>query len=211
MSTSTALKTSPSLNVPAAADAPVVKAPVRLAHPRCVLERIKRIQALEAPPRPAPAARTSSEGSASSSTPSTDVDEAWVDSILSGGETADPPTATKPLPSTATKRKSPEVEAEAEPAEEAAPAEGSVEAEAARAAVNHDKELRKAISAMEMTFNSGVANLKKVLDELKDTPNQLAGRAPSLTSTLSSTEMKLKKDVLGLKRKLMDIAQKDEL
>ena len=117
MSTSTALKTSPSLNVPAAADAPVVKAPVRLAHPRCVLERIKRIQALEAPPRPAPAARTSSEGSASSSTPSTDVDEAWVDSILSGGEAADPPTATKPLPSTATKRKSPEVEAEAEPAE----------------------------------------------------------------------------------------------
>ena len=117
MSTSTALKTSPSLNVPAAADAPVVKAPVRLAHPRCVLERIKRIQALEAPPRPAPAARTSSEGSASSSTPSTDVDEAWVDSVLSGGEAADPPTATKPLPSTATKRKSPEVEAEAEPAE----------------------------------------------------------------------------------------------
>ena len=104
------------------------------------------------------------------------------------------------------------VEVEAEPAEEAAPAEGSVEAEAARAAVNHDRELRKAISAMEMTFNSGVANLKKVLDELKDTPNQLAGRAPSLTSTLSSTEMKLKKDVLGLKRKLMDIAQKkDEL
>jgi hypothetical protein len=40
-----------------------------------------------------------------------------VNSILSGGETADPPTATKPLPSTATKRKSPEVEAEAEPAE----------------------------------------------------------------------------------------------
>ena len=59
---------------------------------------------------------------------------------------------------------------------------------------------------------SGIANVKKVLDELKDTPNQLAGRAPSLTSTLSSTEMKLKKDVLGLKRKLMDIAQKkDEL
>lgn len=56
------------------------------------------------------------------------------------------------------------------------------------------------------------ANLKKVLDELKDTPNLLAGRAPGLTSTLSATEMKLKKDVLGLKRKLMDIAQKkDEL
>ena len=51
-----------------------------------------------------------------------------------------------------------------------------------------------------------------MLDELKDTPNQLAARAPSLTSTLSSTEMKLNKDVLGLKRKLMDIAQKkDEL
>jgi len=32
MSTSTALKTSPSLNVPAAADAPVVKAPPRLGH-----------------------------------------------------------------------------------------------------------------------------------------------------------------------------------
>ena len=87
-----------------------------------------------------------------------------------------------------------------------------MEAEAVKAAVNHDKELRKAISAMEMNFNSGVANLKKVLDELKDTPNLLAGRAPGLTSTLSSTEMKLKKDVLGLKRKLMDIAQKkDEL
>ena len=43
-------------------------------------------------------------------------------------------------------------------------------------------------------------------------PNLLAGRAPGLTSTLSATEMKLKKDVLGLKRKLMDIGQKkDEL
>ena len=34
-----------------------------------------------------------------------------------------------------------------------------------------------------------------MLDELKDTPNLLAGRAPGLTSTMSSTEMKLKKDV----------------
>ena len=33
---------------------------------------------------------------------------------------------------------------------------GGVEAEAVKAAVNHDKELRKAISAMEMNFNSGV-------------------------------------------------------
>jgi hypothetical protein len=104
------------------------------------------------------------------------------------------------------------VEVEVAVAEETAPAAGTVEAEAVKAAVNHDKELRKAISAMEMNFNSGVANLKKVLDELKDTPNLLAGRAPGLTSTLSATEMKLKKDVLGLKRKLMDIAQKkDEL
>tara|TARA_B100000795_G_scaffold218868_1_gene173063 strand:- start:185 stop:499 length:315 start_codon:yes stop_codon:yes gene_type:complete len=62
-----------------------------------------------------------------------------------------------------------------------------VEAEAVKAAVNHDKELRKAISAMEMNFNSGVANLKKVLDELKDTPNLLAGRAPGLTSNPTPT------------------------
>ena len=48
------------------------------------------------------------------------------------------------------------VEVEVAVAEETAPAAGTVEAEAVKAAVNHDKELRKAISAMEMNFNSGV-------------------------------------------------------
>ena len=74
------------------------------------------------------------------------------------------------------------------------------------------KDMRKAISAMEMNFNSGVANVKKVLDELKDAPQLLAGRAPGLTSTVSTMEMKLKKDVMGLKRQLMEIGKKkDEL
>ena len=63
-----------------------------------------------------------------------------------------------------------------------------------------------------MNFNSGVANLKKALDDLKDTPQLLAGRVPGITSTLSNTELKLKKDMLTLKRKLMDIGKaKDEL
>ncbi|KAL1526390.1 hypothetical protein AB1Y20_015103 [Prymnesium parvum] len=78
--------------------------------------------------------------------------------------------------------------------------------------VSYDKELRKLIGAMEMNFNSGVANLKKALDDLKDTPQLLPGKSPGLVSTLSNTELKLKKDVLGLKRKLMDIGKsKDEL
>jgi hypothetical protein len=103
------------------------------------------------------------------------------------------------------------VEEESAAAEQAAPAGGAADAKV-QEAINHDKELRKAISAMEMNFNSGVANIKKVLDELKDTPQLLAGKAPGLTSTLSSMEMKLKKDVLGLKRQFMDIGKKkDEL
>ena len=103
------------------------------------------------------------------------------------------------------------VEKEVAASEAAAPAGAAADAKV-QAAINHDKELRKAIGAMEMNFNSGVANIKKVLDELQDTPQLLAGKAPGLTSTLSSTEMKLKKDILGLKRQLMSIGQKkDEL
>jgi len=79
-------------------------------------------------------------------------------------------------------------------------------------AINYDKELRKLIGVLEMNFNSGVANLKKALDDLKDTPQLLAGRTPGITSTLTNTELKLKKDMLSLKRKLMDIGKdKDEL
>ena len=52
----------------------------------------------------------------------------------------------------------------------------------------------------------------KALDDLKDTPQLLPGKSPGLVSTLSNAELKLKKDMLGLKRKLMDIGKaKDEL
>lgn len=91
-------------------------------------------------------------------------------------------------------------------------AAGDAKSEKVQKAVNYDKELRKLIGALEMNFNSGVANLKKALDDLKDTPQLLAGRTPGITSTLTNTELKLKKDMLTLKRKLMDIGkEKDEL
>merc|ERR1712216_452047 len=97
-------------------------------------------------------------------------------------------------------------------AEAAAQAAAKSKATSNAESVNYDKELRKLISAMEMNFNSGVANIKKVLDQIQDNPNLLAGKSAGLTSTLQTMEMKLKKDVLGLKRKLMDAGKKkDEL
>ena len=100
-----------------------------------------------------------------------------------------------------------------EPAAAAGGGEGGAAA-AAEAAATREKDLRKAIGAMEMNFNSGVANLKKVLDELRDAPQLLAGKAPGMTSTVQNLEMKLKKDVLTLKRALMDASRapaKDEV
>ena len=80
------------------------------------------------------------------------------------------------------------------------------------ASANYDKELRKMLSALEMSFNSGIANVKKVLDETKDAPHLLPGKTPGLTSTVSSMDLKVKKGIMDLKRKLMDIGQrKDEL
>ena len=80
------------------------------------------------------------------------------------------------------------------------------------AAAEYDRDLRKLISALEMSFNSGVANLKKSLDDTKDAPHLLAGKAPTIISALTSTENKVKKGMLDLKRKLMDIGKrKDEL
>jgi hypothetical protein len=86
-------------------------------------------------------------------------------------------------------------------------------AEPAAAARNHDKELRKSIGALEMQFNSGVANLKKALDEIKDTPHLLQGNVPKLTTTLSNMELKVKQQMLALKRQLMEIGrpQKEDL
>jgi hypothetical protein len=89
-----------------------------------------------------------------------------------------------------------------------------VDDEAMAEAANADKELRKLIAALEMSFNSGVANIKKALDDVKDTPQLLPGRAPGLTSTVTSMDMKVKKGLMDLKRKLMDIQRgkkKDEL
>jgi hypothetical protein len=100
----------------------------------------------------------------------------------------------------------------AEGGQAAASSKGEAVAEAAAAAANHDKELRKLIAALEMSFNSGVANIKKVLDETKDNPMLLPGRTAGLTSTLTSMDLKVKKGVMDLKRKLMTIGQKkDEL
>jgi hypothetical protein len=77
---------------------------------------------------------------------------------------------------------------------------------------NYDKELRKLIAALEMSFNSGIANIKKTLDDVKDAPNLLPGKAPTLTSTLTTMDMKVKKGVMDLKRKMMDVGKaKDEL
>ena len=79
--------------------------------------------------------------------------------------------------------------------------------------VNHDKEIRKLIAALEMSFNSGIANIKKSLDDIKDSPNLLPGKAPGLTSTLTTMDMKVKKGVMDLKKKIMDVGKKgkDEL
>jgi len=105
-----------------------------------------------------------------------------------------------------------EVELDDAAAAAAAGGAGALDGADVAAAVNYDKQLRKAISAMEMNFNSGVANLKKVLDELKDAPQLLQGRASGLTSTVSTMELKLKKDVMTLKRQLMDAGKnKQEL
>ena len=64
-----------------------------------------------------------------------------------------------------------------------------------------------------MQFNSGVANLKKALDEIKDTPHLLQGNVPKLTTTLSNMELKVKQQMLALKRQLMEIGrpQKEDL
>lgn len=84
---------------------------------------------------------------------------------------------------------------------------------AAAAAANYDKELRKLIAAVEMSFNSGIANVKKVLDDVKDAPHLLPGKTAGLTSTVSTTELKVKKGLADVKRKLMEVGRvkKDEL
>ena len=87
-------------------------------------------------------------------------------------------------------------------------------AAAAEAAANVDKELRKLIASLEMSFNSGIANVKKVLDDNKDAPQLLVGKAPGLTSTVSTMDLKVKKGIMDLKRKLMDLGKsvkKEEL
>ena len=67
----------------------------------------------------------------------------------------------------------------------------------------------KSVNPKGKEFQVGQAylTLKKVLDELRDAPHLLAGKAPGMTSTVQNLEMKLKKDVLTLKRALMDAAR----
>ena len=85
-------------------------------------------------------------------------------------------------------------------------------AERAEKLVNYDKELRKLIAALEMSFNSGIANVKKTLDDIKDSPQLLPGKSPGLTATVSTMDLKVKKGIMDLKRKLMDVGKaKDEL
>ena len=106
-----------------------------------------------------------------------------------------------------------EIAAGGDDADAAAGSGGSRSAAAAAAeTANYDKELRKMIAALEMSFNSGIANVKKVLDETKDAPHLLPGRTAGLTSSLSTMDLKVKKGIMDLKRKLMDIGKKkDEL
>ena len=91
--------------------------------------------------------------------------------------------------------------------------DGAEAAAAREKAANYDKELRKLIAAVEMSFNSGIANVKKVLDDVKDAPHLLPGKTAGLTSTVSTTELKVKKGLADVKRKLMDVGRvkKDEL
>ena len=63
-----------------------------------------------------------------------------------------------------------------------------------------------------MSFNSGIANVKKTLDDIKDSPQLLPGKSPGLTATVSTMDLKVKKGIMDLKRKLMDVGKaKDEL
>ena len=39
-----------------------------------------------------------------------------------------------------------------------------------------DKKLRDKLSSMQMDFNSGVANIKKVLDDVQDKPHMIGGK-----------------------------------
>ena len=55
--------------------------------------------------------------------------------------------------------------------------------------------------------------MKKVLDDVKDAPQLLPGKSPGLTQTVSTMDLKVKKGIMDLKRKLMDVGKvsKDEL
>mmetsp|Transcript_46178 Transcript_46178/g.76352 ORF Transcript_46178/g.76352 Transcript_46178/m.76352 type:complete len:515 (-) Transcript_46178:82-1626(-) len=102
------------------------------------------------------------------------------------------------------------VEEEEEATDEATAAAAQPAAATSAEAVNYDKQLRKRIGELQMNFNSGVANIKKVLDDVQDAPSLLKGKAASLTSIVQNMELKLKKDVLGLKRELMELGRSDK-
>ena len=70
-----------------------------------------------------------------------------------------------------------------------------------------DKKVRNQLSALTMTFNSAVANLKKALDDVADSPQLLPGKAPSLIQLVSNMDLKMKKDILQLKRELMELGK----
>ena len=58
----------------------------------------------------------------------------------------------------------------------------------------------------------GRDHIKKILDDVKDTPRLLPGKVPSVTEKLSTMDLKVKKGIMDLKRKLMDVGKaKDEL
>ena len=50
------------------------------------------------------------------------------------------------------------------------------------------------------------------LDDTKDTPRLLPGKVPAIQEKLGTMDLKVKKGVMDLKRKLMDVSKtKDEL
>ena len=50
------------------------------------------------------------------------------------------------------------------------------------------------------------------MDDIKDSPQLLPGKSPGLTATVSTMDLKVKKGIMDLKRKLMDVGKaKDEL
>ena len=106
-----ALNTSPSSTAPAATAVACGEPARTVQHPRCVLERIRRIQAMEPPKRPPPARNGRRARPRRRRRPRPRRPRRGWSSVLSGGEAPTRRPQTSPEPSTSSKRKSSDAEA----------------------------------------------------------------------------------------------------